>query len=118
MFGEDPKVGLALSRLPPEILERQSSGSTSAFATTTDDPAREDIDEQASVSGEQPLAPVSKSTSLHATNQSAETRENFPVHHDESPGPQSSTPLDKRLEDISNQSIVKEQVSHSYPRQN
>ncbi|XP_076045736.1 uncharacterized protein LOC143027975 [Oratosquilla oratoria] len=106
MFGEDAKVGLTSSSLPPEIPERlkseddllavlqpPSSTNTESTSDETDvqiSATREEIDEQPSVSGEQPPAPVSESTSLPATNQPPAVSEN-------------SAPVDKRLEDISNQ---------------
>ncbi|KAK4328993.1 hypothetical protein Pmani_000629 [Petrolisthes manimaculis] len=106
MFGEDPKVDLTSSSLPPEILERlkseddllavlqpPSSTNTESTSDETDvqiSATREETDEQPSVSGEQPPAPVSESTSLPATNQPPAVSEN-------------SAPVEKRLEDISNQ---------------
>ena len=106
MFGEDLKVGLSSSSLPPKILERlkseddllavlQPPSSTNAESTSDETDVQisatcEEIDEQPSVSGEQPPAPVSESTSLPATNQPPAVSEN-------------SVPVDKRLEDISNQ---------------
>ncbi|XP_076057193.1 uncharacterized protein LOC143034707 [Oratosquilla oratoria] len=107
MFGEDPKVGLTSSSLPPEILERlkseddllavlQSPSSINTESTPDEidvqiSVTREEINGQPSVSGEQPPTPVSVSTSLPATNQPPAVSEN-------------SAPVDKWLEDISNQS--------------
>ncbi|XP_076040906.1 uncharacterized protein LOC143025317 [Oratosquilla oratoria] len=106
MFGEDPKVGLTSSSLPPEILERlkseddllavlqpPSSTNTESTSDETDvqiSATREEIDEQPSVSSMQPPAPVSESTSLRATNQPPAVSEN-------------SAPVDKWLEDKQNQ---------------
>lgn len=106
MFGEDPKVDLTSSSLPPEILERlkseddlltvlQPSSSINTESTSDENDVQisathEEIDEQPSVSGEQPSAPVSELTSLPATSQPPAVSEN-------------SEPFDKRLEDISNQ---------------
>ncbi|KAK4326283.1 hypothetical protein Pmani_003149 [Petrolisthes manimaculis] len=72
MFGEDPKVSLTSSILPPEILERQYSEddllavlqppSSTKPESTSDETdvqisaTREETDEQPSVSGEQPPA--------------------------------------------------------------
>ncbi|XP_076049414.1 uncharacterized protein LOC143030097 [Oratosquilla oratoria] len=106
MFEGDPKVGLTSSSLPPEILERlksqdnllavlqpPSSTKTESTSDETDvqiPSKREEIDEQHSVSGEQPPAPVSESRSLSLTNHPPAVSEN-------------SATVDKRLEDISNQ---------------
>ena len=100
MFGEDHKVGLTSSSLPPEILERLKSEddllqllqppSSTNTVSTSDEPnvqvsaTRAEVDEQPSVSGEQPPALVSESTSPPAVSKN-------------------SAPIDKPLEDISNQ---------------
>ncbi|XP_076032943.1 uncharacterized protein LOC143020411 [Oratosquilla oratoria] len=106
MLEEDPKVGLVSSSLPPEILEKlkseddllavlqpPSSTNTESTYDETDvqiSARREEIDKQPSVSDEQPPAPVSESTSLLASNQPPAMSEN-------------SAPVNKRVEDISNQ---------------
>ncbi|XP_076055179.1 LOW QUALITY PROTEIN: dynein axonemal heavy chain 5-like [Oratosquilla oratoria] len=75
------------------VLQSLSSTNTESTSNETDvqiSATREKIYEQPSVSGEQPSAPVSKSTSLPATKQPPVVSKN-------------SAPVNKWLEDISNQ---------------
>ena len=99
MFGEDPKVGLTSSSLPPEILERlQFEDDLLALyqAPSSDTTAVHNNELPPATSEQLPPSPPAISqpfTSFQAPS----------VQHHHNPSPLNSTPLDKRLEDIANQ---------------
>ena len=99
MFGENPKVGLTSSCLPPEILERLQSEDDllALYQAPPSDTTAVHNNELHPASNEQ-LPPSPPATSQPFTSSQA-----LSVQHHHNPSPLNSTPLDKRLEGIANQ---------------
>ena len=99
MFGEDPKVGLTSSSLPPEILERLQSKDDllALYQAPPPDTTAVHNNELSPTTNEQ-LPP-----SPPATSQSFTSSQALSGQHHHNPSPLNSTLLDKRLEDIANQ---------------
>lgn len=110
MFGEDPKLGLTPSSLVCEMLESLQSEDDLPFLC----PPSEPLNQHLMMLANNPLPLMSHNVKMSVSHlllpvghnhhlQSTSTRRSVPVQYLDSPSPQSTVPLDKRLVDITSQ---------------